>query len=434
MSGFFGNSKKSSFRKLTGYILTEYFQAFLVAFLFFLVIFIINQFLLILQNILSKQDVPMRVVFKLLVYTLPTVISIAFPFATLVATLMSYSRMSGDNEILAMRCSGVKNGRIFIPVLFVGFIFSVFATYVNDYLIPLGNKNFVELLVSQTLQSPELELTPYSVKAVENSYIVMGNVQGQKIDQLTIIEKDEEGGTKVIIAEEGQVSGSVSGGRPLFIFNLDKVLQIKGQRYKRGSYSYIEAERMTYNLPLELGVDITVLQPRNMRLSDVLAVIKEKEAAFKQRVLKQETNNFFVFSDLYARWVEMNRETYQRSIPSYVQELQQNYQYYLSLVENPLQDRSLQNWKMEFHHKLVFPMSCISFVMVGFPLGLYSKRSGRFVGFVIGLLLTIVYWVLSVVVRWIILQYNADVVTLMWFPNVLLLFLGIYLYVMRLRA
>ena len=84
------------------YITKEFIFSFIVAFFFFFFIFFINQLLLLAEQILSKK-VPILDVIMLIVYSLPSIISITFPFASLVGALMAIGRFSSDNEILAMQ-------------------------------------------------------------------------------------------------------------------------------------------------------------------------------------------------------------------------------------------------------------------------------------------------------------------------------------------
>ncbi len=109
----------SSHKTLYLYIAREFFLSFLVSFLFFFFVFFINQLLLLAEDILEKQ-VPFVYVMRLIFYSLPSIIAISFPFGTLVGTLMTYGRFSSENEILAMKCSGITYDRIFLPVLVIG--------------------------------------------------------------------------------------------------------------------------------------------------------------------------------------------------------------------------------------------------------------------------------------------------------------------------
>ncbi|MBR6153676.1 MAG: LptF/LptG family permease [Treponema sp.] len=90
---------------LIKYIIKELFLYFAVSFLFFFVVFFVNNILLLAQDILEHR-VPLPTVTKLIVYCLPAIIAQSAPFATLVGFLMCLGRMVSDNEILILRASG----------------------------------------------------------------------------------------------------------------------------------------------------------------------------------------------------------------------------------------------------------------------------------------------------------------------------------------
>ncbi|MCI0481301.1 MAG: LptF/LptG family permease, partial [Candidatus Dadabacteria bacterium] len=148
---------------LSFYVGKEFIFSFIVSFLFFFFIFFMNNILILAEQVLAKKVPPVDVLL-LIIYMLPSVVSISFPFASLVGALMAVGRFSSDNELLAVQASGVSKTRLFIPFVFIGLIFTAFSFVSNDYLIPLGNINFGRLYRKILLTNPELELESYSVK------------------------------------------------------------------------------------------------------------------------------------------------------------------------------------------------------------------------------------------------------------------------------
>ena len=84
---------------LSFYVGREFIFSFVVAFLFFFFIFFMNNILILAEEVLAKK-VPLGDVLLLVVYMLPSVVSISFPFASLVGALMAVGRISSDNELL----------------------------------------------------------------------------------------------------------------------------------------------------------------------------------------------------------------------------------------------------------------------------------------------------------------------------------------------
>ena len=82
-------------------------SAVLVSFLFFFSIFFINVLLVTATDIMAKQ-VPLGDVALLVLYSLPQIIHLAFPFATLLGALMALGRLRADRELIALQASGIR--------------------------------------------------------------------------------------------------------------------------------------------------------------------------------------------------------------------------------------------------------------------------------------------------------------------------------------
>ncbi len=423
-------SKRYSYNTLYIYIAKEFFLSFLVSFLFFFFIFFINQLLLLAEDILAKQ-VPFQYVLKLIFFSLPSIIAISFPFATLVGTLMTFGRFSSDNEILAMKCSGITYNRIFLPVFIIGIAFSFISFFVNDYLLPLGTINFSKLYRELIYRNPEMELESYSIKYFQDKILITGQVDGKNIDNMVIIEKNSESNRRIITADSAQIDSSFED-KGVISFKLDTILDHESIKRNRGEFSYSRAESMIYNILLkDITSSIRNPGPREMSSPDVYKVIKEKEVKF---ALKEEQQNRKVLEDFaayYGEWSSLDYEANPRNLNSYWPRLESMNRKFKETSQARVHDRSLQVWKLEFFQKFAIPFSCLPFVILAFPLGLFTKRSGKSVGFGIGLFITIIYWGMLVAGRTMGIRTFYPPGLTMWFPNLLILTVGSVLYLFR---
>jgi lipopolysaccharide export system permease protein len=165
------------------YIVKELTLYFLVCFLFFFMIFFVNQILLLAEQIL-KQRVPFADVARLMLYCLPGVISQSAPFATLVGFLMCLGRLMSDNEILIFRASGQSYKLVLIPVLVLGMVISIVSFFVNDYLLPVGNMKFSKLKREIAVANPTIEIESNSIKRLKNSTIIIGDVNDKEVSDM----------------------------------------------------------------------------------------------------------------------------------------------------------------------------------------------------------------------------------------------------------
>lgn len=65
----------------------------------------------------TESGLLLSVAFKILFLRMPGFIALAFPMSLLLATLMAYSRLSSDSEIIALRSVGVNIYRLVIPAV-----------------------------------------------------------------------------------------------------------------------------------------------------------------------------------------------------------------------------------------------------------------------------------------------------------------------------
>jgi len=93
------------------------------------------------EEILSKR-VPLTQVALLIYYSLPAIVAMAAPFATLVGVLMAIGKMSSDNEILVILTGGLSYRSVYIPTLLTGLLISLFSFFANDVLLPAGTIEF----------------------------------------------------------------------------------------------------------------------------------------------------------------------------------------------------------------------------------------------------------------------------------------------------
>jgi lipopolysaccharide export system permease protein len=69
-------------------------------------------------------------------YGLPYVIVLVMPVALLLSSLFLVGALAKRNEFVAMRCAGISIPRIFLPMLLVGLLASVFVLVVGDFVVP----------------------------------------------------------------------------------------------------------------------------------------------------------------------------------------------------------------------------------------------------------------------------------------------------------
>ncbi len=103
---------------------------------------------------LVQKNVTPQEILLILLYILPTILTFSLPMAALLAILISFGRLSADNEITAMRSSGVSIRRLVPPVV-------VFACFI--FLAALFNTNYWQPQSNQQLRAMRSEIALKSI-------------------------------------------------------------------------------------------------------------------------------------------------------------------------------------------------------------------------------------------------------------------------------
>jgi len=413
------------------YLTREFLLAFAVAFLFFFVIFFVNQLLLLAEDILTKS-VPLGDVARLVLYSLPSIIALAFPFGALVGALLSVGRLSQDNEFLAIRAAGISLVRMFIPFAVLGLAFSSVSFVMNDYFLPVGTINFARLYRELLYSNPDLELESNSVTEYQDSIIVTGEVEGNRISNLVIVDRD--GDTDRLILSRFARLRPETHGAGVISLELERVTTHEAQRTERLSYQYARSERMVYHILLG---DITLAMhspgPREMSSYDLAQEIMEK----RRKLDAQRESHHESLRELERR-AEQQRAERDRALERDDAAAQaEEAELVLQRTQRELErdrertffDRTLQLYKIEFHKKFAIPFACVAFVIFAFPVGIVGGRHGRSIGFGIGLFIAVLYWALILGGQTVGMEppYVSPVLA-MWFPNLLVGGIGVVLF------
>ena len=126
--------RKTLLRYLIAEILPPFFFG-LLAFTFILLVFRILR----LIELVVTRGVPLFQIGKLFALILPTFLEMTVPIAFLLAILLGLGRMSNDQELLAMKASGVSTPQIFWPIALVGLVMALMTLGLTMFARPAAN-------------------------------------------------------------------------------------------------------------------------------------------------------------------------------------------------------------------------------------------------------------------------------------------------------
>ena len=408
------------------YIAAEALFSFMVSFLFFFIVFFVNQLLLMAQDMLT-QRVPIFQVALLVTYALPGVIALSAPFAALVGILMTIGRLSSDNEILVMLSSGLSYRNIFLPVLAVGILIAMVSFFTNDVLLPAGNVQHRRLYRQILASTPALELEANSVKRFKDIAIVTGAIEGLFFDNILILDKTNGGERRIIMAQNAEFLDEGDGRISLNLF--DTFIQ-SSREIIREDYDYASADFLSYSIPQDdLIQAITSVSPSEMSSIDVLREINARRLRVNERL--DERRNTAMSHALNLEDILRNGssgENWNRRESVFSSFLRET-----EIINTIKKDWTLMNYQLEYYKKFSIPSGAFFFVFLAVPLGLLAKKSGQTVGFIIGVLIAVIYWAFLFGGQMMGARLGYSPFWSMWLPNILTCTIGFIMCTVRLR-
>ncbi len=415
-----------NFSRTWVYVGREFLLSFAVAFLFFFFIFFVNQVLVMAEEIFSRK-VPFWDVLRLVVYSLPWVVALSFPLGSLVGALMAVGRLTTDNEVLALGALGVPSRQILVPLLVLGVAFTLVSFVMNDYFMPLGNIRFAEIYRRILYTNPAVELEPRSVKRYEDTTIVTGDIEGTTIKDLLIIDRTAERNRRIITAKGASLAESTEQ-KGVVALTLDEVFSQVSNPREKDRYEYTLAREMIYTILLKNigGVTIGGLNPSYQSSVDVWREIRKKSEAQAVVLARHDQKlrglAYRLSAELRAAQQAVVLDPSQ--LPRRRETLQAAFREWDAEAKRNVGDQGLQSYLVEFYRKFSVPAGCIVFAFFAFPVGLRARRSGRSVGFAVGLFVSIVYWGLLVAGQTFGVRMSLSPAFSMWFPDAVVLAAG----------
>ena len=124
-------------KKLDRFILTSFIGPFFMILL--VVIFIlVMQFLWVYIDELVGKGLDFKIIVEFLFWGSCTVLPLALPLATLLASMMTVGSMGENNELIALKAAGVSVLRVMAPLMIASMIISIGTYFVINKLVPVA--------------------------------------------------------------------------------------------------------------------------------------------------------------------------------------------------------------------------------------------------------------------------------------------------------
>src|SRR3954453_21997245 len=146
-------------RRLDRYIFSEILGPLGLGLLVYTFILLIR-FLFQSAEMIIRRGLPVSIVGKLLLLTLPNIVVLTLPMSLLFGTLIAVGRMSSDSELIAMRSCGISLLTLYRPILLLSTALTIINSLLMVYALPWGNHALEQLRLDILTQTVSQQVQP----------------------------------------------------------------------------------------------------------------------------------------------------------------------------------------------------------------------------------------------------------------------------------
>lgn len=442
-------------------------------FCFFTLMFLLlMQFLILYIDLLVGKGLPLGIVLELIVTNLASMVVLAVPMAVLVACLMTYGKFTELNELTAIRAAGVNPIHIINPVLAASILLSVFLIWFSNDVLPDANQRARSLFIDIRLKKPGFDLKENEFySGIDNYTFLVKEItdESDSLHNVTIYQHPTRKRKEAYIkAGKGRLE-SEQGGQTLTLYlkngtvlrNLDR--RKKGRPIDVFEETHFDRYRISFDLSeLAFSRSNPADRSRNDRTMDIKAMMSVVDSLRhqidEQKQIIRENKNYIIpiartYSDNSSRskLITSKPDTLSRKpYPSRFHVLQQldtqaeqqklhevtlvKLRNYKSFIEDVATDTEwrfskIARYLVEVHKKFSIPLACIVFVLLGAPIGMYTKKGNLGYAALIGTVFLTFYWITIIQGEKLADRLFISPFTGMWFSDIILGIIGIFMVV-----
>ena len=404
---------------LNRFISKEFLINFLVAFTFFFLIFFVNSILLLVQRILLK-NIDFKTMLVMVLLSMPQFLIYTFPFATLTGASMVLGDLSSNNELLALKSSGVSEKKVFLPIIIWSIIFSLITFFVSDYLLPWTNIIYRERLTLLMREMPTFEIEANGTNTVGNIVIANKEVEDALIHEIVMTNNDRTSENKTVVSKLGKVE-MMDSARFIYRFTLEDPEILITDSSDINTNLLANAENATFYLDFSDQVpSLTNTDPVNLSSSVLRENIKSRQVREDEDrrafYLQREELGLSYSSLLKERMVD-GTEVMEESIG-----INQG----LMRLDEPPIDFYAQYYKAELTKKYSLSLACFFLTLVALPLGTLKLKYGKLTGFAVSLIIAVAYWYMMFFAQLEIFNIKSPPYLLIFLPDIAVALIAVF--------
>ena len=394
-------------------------------------------------------------VFTILEYlylNLAWIIALSVPMSLLISSVMTYGRMSQENEITALKSAGVNLFSIIKPALWFGSIVGFLLCLFNNFILPDMNYN-ARLLARDIYQKkPELTIEPgYFVDMIPQYTMIVKELDGKEFKDIKIFSKNTSSEQTTIYAK----SGSLESKGGIITVNLQD-----GEIHEIDLENYDHYRKIKFGThQIIISIDDLLLNrtsesnrtDREMKVPAMIEKIQQNKISIEQIKKRIETvkndigidtnsqmnlagimNQIEILKEDTSVEINENRDYNNKTPVSNYEEKEKirslnnnarQFQNEFTLIEN--YEKNNNKFLVEIHKKFTLAVACILFTLVGAPLGILVRKGGITIASALSIAFFLIYYILLIWGEQLADRALLDPAIGSWMPNIVLFIVGI---------
>ncbi len=350
------------------------------------VVLVLGQVFKSLLELLINHNAPLDLILSFIAYIVPFSLTFTIPWGFLTAILLVFGKMSAENELIALRSSGISIPRICVTVFLLAAVFAGICLWINIDVAPRAQVKMKDALSNIATNNP---LAMFGSDKVINEFpgrkIYIEQNEGPELRNIVVYEMDEESfPIRVIFARRGVLKTDPEHSQLL--------LNLFDAQYEERN-----AEDPTNLMKISLG-NTAKETTFPISLQELYDKAKKKKGLSTMTV-----------SELQDR-LKQNRS---KTVPK----------------GDEKQRASEQSAaKTEVSKRFSFSLASFAFALIGVPLAITAHRKETTAGFLLSLVVAFVYFIFILVADALKENPKAHPELLIWLPNVLFIGLGLWLF------
>lgn len=338
-----------------------------------------------LLELLVNHDAPLELILSFIAYILPFSLTFTIPWGFLTSVLLVFGKMSAENEITALRSSGVSIPRVCVVVLVGALVCVGTCLYINLIVAPQAQVKMKDALYNIATNNP---LAMFGSDKVIDQFpgykIYVEKSRGSELENLLVYKQAEEKGKvpfapmQVIHAQYGSLTTDTEHKQIL--------LEIREGRYEQRDDSD----------PNDL-----------MKLKDGI-------------IMKGSTLPISL-EELYEK-NKKRRGLSTRTVGELLEHLD-------SMDPDPKKQLQMKTAAItEVSKRFSFSLASLAFGLIGVPLAITAQRRETSIGFLLSLIIAFVYFLFIIIADSFKNSPKAHPELLVWIPNFVFIGLGCYMF------